>query len=204
MHELDKRRYMLELLRRDPSEILRIASHALATFKFRYLKRCVGPGTVVGPKVEMVNAANIRVGRDCLFQEHIYMRAGNQGRITIGDRAALNSFVRIFGHGGISIGDDVQLGPGTLITTTQHDFHGDLEASFEPVVICERAWIGANVTVLPGVTIGAYAVVGAGSVVTKDIPPRSIAVGVPARVIGSLDDARGDAPRAAAAAGKGF
>ena len=53
----------------------------------------------------------------------------------------------------------------------------------QPTELCDRVWIGANVTVLKGVTIGEEAVVGAGSVVTKDIPPRAIAVGNPAKVI---------------------
>jgi acetyltransferase-like isoleucine patch superfamily enzyme len=127
----------------------------------------------------------------------IYIRAGNEGSVTIGDRVAINSFCRLFGHGSIRIGDDAQVGPGTLITTTDHDFHGDMQASFRPVVIGRRAWIGANVTILPGVSIGEFAVIGAGSVVTQSIPASSIAVGVPARVIRTADGAAHGKPPSA-------
>jgi acetyltransferase-like isoleucine patch superfamily enzyme len=188
MHELDKSRYLTRVILRDPGELLNLAHHAWTTFWFRYVRRCIGKGTVVGPHTRMVNCANIRIGEQSWLLDMVYIRAGTDGRVEVGDRVAINSFCRIFGHGSVQIGDDAQIGPGTLITTTNHDFQGNLEASFLPVVIGKRAWIGANVTVLPGVTIGDYAVVGAGSVVTKSIPARAIAVGVPARVIGSLDD----------------
>jgi acetyltransferase-like isoleucine patch superfamily enzyme len=187
MHELDTSGYLRRVLRTDPGELWHIFSHALATFRFRYLKRCVGRGTVVGAHTKMINARNIRIGAQSWLQDHVYIRAGADGRVRIGDRVAINSFAKIFGHGGVEVGDDAQIGPGTLITTTDHDFRRDLEASFHPVVIGKRAWIGANVTVLPGVTIGDYAVVGAGSVVNKSIPAYAIAVGVPARVIGTLE-----------------
>ncbi|HEX7976052.1 MAG TPA: DapH/DapD/GlmU-related protein [Anaerolineales bacterium] len=183
-----KSRYLLRVLASDPFELLRVLGTALTTAKFRYLRRCIGKGTVVGPHTEIVNAAQVHIGRDCLLQDGVYIRAGTQGKVVMGDRVALNSFCRLFGHGSIEIGDDAQLGPGSLVTTTEHDVYGNLEASFKKVVIGKRAWIGANVTILPGVKIGEYAVIGAGSVVTKDIPARCIAVGVPARVIKTLDE----------------
>lgn len=182
-----KSRYIGQVLRSDPFELLRVIRTALTTAKFRYIRRCIGKGTVVGPHTEIINAAQVRIGRDCLLQDGVYMRAGTQGKIILGDRVALNSFCRLFGHGTIEIQDDAQLGPGSLVTTTEHDIYGSLEASFKKVEIGKRAWIGANVTILPGVKIGDYAVIGAGSVVTKDIPARCVAVGVPARVIKTLD-----------------
>ncbi len=125
----------------------------------------------------------MHIGQRCLLQDAVYIRAGTEGSVTLGDRCALNSFTRLFGHGSIEVGDDTQLGPGSLITTTDHDYGADLEVRFRPVVIGKRVWIGANVTILPGVTIGDLAVIGAGSVVTKDIPAGCVAAGVPARVI---------------------
>jgi acetyltransferase-like isoleucine patch superfamily enzyme len=205
-----KSAYLSRVLRQDPWELFRVLHMALTTAKYRYLKRCVGKGTVVGTRTEIVNAANVRIGEDCLLQDAVYIRAGTQGRINIGNRAAINSFARLFGHGGIEIGEDTQIGPGTLITTTDHDVYGNLEASFKQVVIGRRVWIGANVTILPGIHIGDYAVIGAGSVVTRHVPARSIAVGVPARVIKELDTEPGhpssqatepDAERAEAATG---
>jgi acetyltransferase-like isoleucine patch superfamily enzyme len=180
---VNKGAYFIKILKENPFELPRMVSIALTTAKFRYLKGCIGKGTVVGTKTEIVNANNVQIGKDCLLQDGIYIRAGIQGKIVIRDRAAINSFARLFGHGGIEIGEDAQIGPGTLITTTDHDIHNRLEARFKPVMIGKRAWIAANVTILPGVTIGENAVIGAGSVVTKDIPPNCVAVGVPARVI---------------------
>ena len=75
--------------------------------------------------------------------------------------------------------------PGRAVAAGQR---GDERIAPHGIVpVGKRAWIGANVTILPGVSIGDYAVIGAGSVVNKSIPARAIAVGVPARVIGSLD-----------------
>ena len=133
-----------------------------------------------------VHSPNITIGRNCLLKEGIYLRAGAEGRIVIHDGAALNAFCRIFGHGGVEIGRETQIGPGTLMTTTGHDYRESLETSYTGIKIGDRVWIGANVTILPGVTIGDRAVIGAGAVVNKDIPPDTVAVGVPARVVKQL------------------
>jgi acetyltransferase-like isoleucine patch superfamily enzyme len=179
--------YIKKVLKSDPFDLLRVAHVGLTTFHYRFIRRCVGKGTIVSRWVQIVNPANVHIGEHCLFQDGVYMRAGNQGYITIGDRAAINSFSKLFGHGGIEIGEEAQIGPGSLITTTDHDYYDEnLETTFKKVTIGRRAWLGAHVTVLPGVTIGEYAVIGAGAVVNKDIPPHTVAVGVPAKVIKHL------------------
>ncbi|MEM7017882.1 MAG: acyltransferase [Pseudomonadota bacterium] len=114
------------------------------------------------------------------------MRAGESGSIVLGKRVAINSFAKLFGHGGITVGDDAQIGPGALLTTTTHDPKNQMKVDFRPISIGEWAWVGANATVISGVTIGRHSVIGAGSVVTNDIPDYSIAVGAPARVIGQV------------------
>src|SRR5690606_34185571 len=180
-------------LRRDPVEGLRLMRIGLATFRVRYVLRSAGTGSVFGTGNRIINAANVRIGRDCLFQDSIYIRAGVHGRVEIGDRVAINSFVQIYGHGGVSIGDETQLGPGTIVTTTGHDYADEkLEASFTPIVIGRRVWVGAHVTIIGGVTIGDSAVIGAGAVVIRDIPPHTLAVGVPARVVRRLDRGGGN------------
>lgn len=183
MYILDKFTYLKRVIRTNPSELLRLCRIGLTTAKYRYIKRCVGKGTIVGVRTEIINSVNVHIGNDCLLQDAIYLRAGTEGRITIGDRAAINSFCRFFGHGSIAIGEDTQIGPGCLITTTEHDYDHTLEARFRPVSIGKRVWIGANVTILPGVEIGDFSVIGAGSVVMKSIRPRCMALGVPARVV---------------------
>jgi galactoside O-acetyltransferase len=83
----------------------------------------------------------------------------------------------------IRIGNGVMIAPGVTLTTTGHPIHPDLRVDFqrfsEPIVIEDKVWIGSHVVVLPGVRIGFGAVVGAGSVVTRDVPAMTAAVGVP-------------------------
>jgi acetyltransferase-like isoleucine patch superfamily enzyme len=183
MFELNRIGYLTGVARRNPLELWRLLRIGLVTLKYRYLIRCAGPGSVLGVGTEIVNTANVRLGRGVLLQDHVYIRAGTEGAVRIGDRAAINSFCRIFGHGSVTIGDDTQLGPGSLITTTDHDYTRSLETRYKSVTIGREVWVGANVTILPGVEIGDGAVIGAGSVVNRSIPPRTLAVGVPARVI---------------------
>jgi acetyltransferase-like isoleucine patch superfamily enzyme len=191
MNWSEKLNEALSGLRRDPLEVLRLARMGFATARFRYLMRVAGPGCVFGTNNRVINAANVTIGRGCLFQDSIYIRAGVNGRVSIGDRVALNSFVQLYGHGGISLGDETQIGPGTIITTTGHDYtERNLEAHFKPIIIGKRVWVGANATIIGGVTIGDCAVIGAGAVVIRDIPAHSVAVGVPARVVRQLTSAR--------------
>ena len=186
-HLSNKFGYFANILKKNPSEILRVLRIAWNTFYYRYIKRCAGKGTVIGTRLQIIDSANVRIGRNCLLQDSIYIRAGTQGKVTIADRAAINSFCRFFGHGTIEIGEDTQIGPGTLITTTGHDYTGHLQSTFTKVVIGKGVWVGANATILPGVEIGDFTVIGAGAVVNKSIPARSLAVGVPARVIREID-----------------
>lgn len=110
--------------------------------------------------------------------------------ISIGDYSGLgiNSFV----GSGTQIGSHVMMGPDCLIYTQQHEC-SSTEVTMDqqgmtmvkPVTIEDDVWLGARVIIMPGVTIGKGSVVGAGAVVTKDIPEYSVAVGVPARVVKS-------------------
>lgn len=110
--------------------------------------------------------------------------------ITLGKRVFLNSGCRFQDQGGITIGDDCLIGHNAVIATLQHDIDPHRRSDLIPssVVIGRNVWLGANVTVLPGVTIGDDAVIGAGSIVTKNIPADTIAVGSPARVVRSIDE----------------
>ena len=92
----------------------------------------------------------------------------------------------------VFIGDHVMIGPNTLITTVGHPLspmkRRDYCAFAKPVRIGNDVWIGGNVTLLPGITIGNNVVIGAGAVVTKDIPDNSLALGVPAKVVREIED----------------
>ena len=103
----------------------------------------------------------------------------------VGERTFLNAGCKFQDQGGIYIGNDCLLGHNATLCTINHaqnpDRRGDME--FHPIHIKDKVWLGANVTVLPGVTIGEGAIVAAGAVVTKDVPPRTIVGGIPAKVI---------------------
>jgi acetyltransferase-like isoleucine patch superfamily enzyme len=105
--------------------------------------------------------------------------------LILGKRVFINSGCKFQDQGGLTIGDDVLIGHNVVIATLNHAFspehRGDLEP--QPVRIGNQVWVGANATILPGVTIGDGAIVAAGAVVTKDVAPRTVVGGVPAKVI---------------------
>jgi acetyltransferase-like isoleucine patch superfamily enzyme len=112
----------------------------------------------------------------------------NGDRVTIGDRVGFNYGCYVNGYGGLTIGDRSIFGPYTMIHTANHEM--DLGAPIQDqgwasghVTVGPDCWIGMGVSILPGVRIGEGCVVGAGSVVAKDLPDFSIAVGNPAKVI---------------------
>lgn len=90
----------------------------------------------------------------------------------------------------ITIGDDVQVGPNVQLLTATHPTHPgprrDKWEAARPISIGHNAWLGGGAIVLPGVTIGADSIIGAGTVVTRDVPPGVVAVGNPARVVRAL------------------
>lgn len=107
--------------------------------------------------------------------------------ITIGKNCSIMPYCKCMSAGKITIEDDVLIALNTTIITNNHDMVERRILTIKDVRIKKGAWIGAGSTILPGVTIGKFAVVGAGSIVTKDIPDFAVAVGSPARVIRMLD-----------------
>lgn len=105
-------------------------------------------------------------------------------RVKLGKNVFINHSAILSASGGIEFEDGVMLAPGVHIATINHDFNRrHTTYTYGKVTIKENAWIGMGATILPGVTIGKYAVIGAGAVVTKDIPDYAVAVGSPAKVI---------------------
>jgi acetyltransferase-like isoleucine patch superfamily enzyme len=106
--------------------------------------------------------------------------------VSVGSDVSFGPDVSIMGAGGVVIGKGAMLATRTLIVTTQHDPRASSmrqSAVHSKVEIGEFCWIGAGAILLPGVRIGLQAVVGAGAVVTRDVPPYGLAVGVPARTL---------------------
>lgn len=134
----------------------------------------LGTGSRMAPNVSLRNGERIVVGKGCHIGERSYIWAGDY-------------------TGRIVIGDNVSLGPEVFLTAADYQFQAGRPFREQPkserdIVIGNDVWLGTRVIVTAGVTIGNGCIVGAGSVVTKDIPDNSIAVGVPARVISSRRD----------------
>lgn len=98
-------------------------------------------------------------------------------------------------RGGITVEDNAQIAANVQLISNNHDPYDRSVLPCKPVVIGKGAWIGAGATILPGVRVGRYAIVGAASVVTKDVPDYAVAVGNPARVIRTLDANRCEAQK---------
>jgi serine acetyltransferase len=146
-----------------------------ALFGERYIE--VGAGTVIGPYVSL--SAGVSPSHEL----------GTDAVVTIGDRCLIGKGCGIVGHERIEIGDDVFTGHQVYITDANHGYDdpdlpiGRQFAPPRPVRIGSGSWLGHGSIVLPGVTIGRHVVVGAGSVVTDDLPDFTLAVGNPARVV---------------------
>lgn len=139
----------------------------------------------------------ITTGNNVMLARNIVLGCKN-GNIRLGDHVGIgaNSIIHAIGHSGVTIGDNVVIGAYTYLVGGSH-YHVD--RTDMPIAhqgldlkggICieDNVWFGARVTVMDGITIGHDAIVGAGAVVTKDIPAFAIAVGVPAKVVGSRLD----------------
>lgn len=109
--------------------------------------------------------------------------------ISIGDRVFINSDCKFQDQGGIVIDDGALIGHGVVLATLDHDLDPAKRQQLHPapIHIGKRVWVGANATITKGVTIGDNAVVAAGAVVNRDVPPNTIVGGVPAKVIRTID-----------------
>lgn len=133
----------------------------------------MGKGTRIAPNASLRNGLRITMGRECRVGERCYLWAGDS-------------------TGRIQLGDGVSLAPEVFITASNYGFKAGIPFRQQPkrernVVIGNDVWLGTRVVVTAGVTIGDGCIIGAGAVVTRDLPPGSIAAGVPARVIGKRE-----------------
>jgi UDP-2-acetamido-3-amino-2,3-dideoxy-glucuronate N-acetyltransferase len=144
----------------------------------------IGDGTQIWADVQVREGA--RVGAECILAKGVYVDFD----VTIGDRCKLENYACVFHPAVLEAG--VFLGPGVLVTNDRVPRAVNPDGTRKgaedwdplPVRVCEGAAIGAASVLLPGVTVGAWALVGAGSVVTTDVPPHGLVVGNPARLVG--------------------
>lgn len=169
----NKKQYIVEILRYGFS--LRVIKAMLEKYAWYVHDH-------VAPKAKMAKGENVRI------HPTASLRCGQN--ISLGKNSHINQYCCIWAspNAKISLGDNVLMGPGVKMFSSNHGAARDSimnkqEWKEKDVVIGNDVWLGANVVVVPGVTIGDGSVIAAGAVVTKDIPPYSIAAGIPARVI---------------------
>ena len=126
------------------------------------------------------------VGEGVRIETPFYTDFGKN--ITLGNQVFINAGCKFQDQGGIVIGDGSFIGHNTVLATLDHDLDPEKRHILHPapIHIGSRVWIGANVVVTKGVTIGDNSVIAAGAVVTRDIPPNVVAAGVPAKVLREL------------------
>lgn len=140
-------------------------------------------------KSEIELTKNSNLGKKTRISSYVKIKV-NRGFLRIGKNCTINSFCFIDADiGNVEIGDNVLIGPHVGIHGSNYNYTSrekliiDQDMVSKGIRIGDDVWIGSHSTILDGVTIGQGAVIGAGSVVTRDIPPYSIALGVPARLI---------------------
>jgi UDP-2-acetamido-3-amino-2,3-dideoxy-glucuronate N-acetyltransferase len=151
----------------------------------------VGAGTRIWAFAHVMAGATI--GKGCNICDHAFVEAG----AVIGDGVVIKNGVMIWN--GVVIEDDVFVGPGALFTNDRFPRSRNLASAAKryedesswlaPIRIGKGASIGAGAVICPGLTIGAFAMVAAGAVVTRDVPPKRLVAGNPARVVGWVDEA---------------
>ena len=150
---------------------------------FIHERALVDPGAQIGAGTRVWAFAHIlpgaRVGADCNICDHVFI----ENDVVLGDRVTVKCGIYIWD--GVSIEDDVHLGPNVVFTNDRFP-RSKQPYQLERTRVRRGASVGANATVLPGVTIGEAAMVGAGSVVTRDVPNFTLVVGNPARPVGHV------------------
>jgi acetyltransferase-like isoleucine patch superfamily enzyme/dTDP-4-dehydrorhamnose 3,5-epimerase-like enzyme len=167
---------------------------------FVHAQGLVEPGAKVGAGTRVWAFAHVlpdaTVGADCNICDGVFVEGG----AVIGDRVTVKPGVQVYT--GVTLEDDVFVGPNATFTNDLYPRSRQWLDSYPPTVIRRGASIGANATILPGVEVGTGAMVGAGAVVTRNVPPHAVVVGNPARITGYDADRarRGERPAPAARA----
>jgi acetyltransferase-like isoleucine patch superfamily enzyme len=167
---------------------MRFRSEGDGRFRPEDLGAC-GADCVFEDGVRIFHARNVRLGRNVYVGHDTILKGYHHGELLIGDETWIGQQCFLHSAGGITIGSRVGIAPAVKVLTSFHAESGRtvpiLFAPIEtaPVVIEDDSDLGIGAIVLPGVTIGRGAQIGAGAVVSRDVPPYTVAMGVPARVV---------------------
>ena len=168
----------------------------------------IGSGVYIGQN--SIVGAIVRTGPITTHPDGGHVAQEFDSRIVIGNRVAAIAGLQVLAHQCITIGDDVMLANNVFLCDALHGYeHARFPYKYQgmfriqPIKIGRGCWVGQNVVVMPGVTVGEMSIIGANSVVTRNIPSYSIAVGAPARVIKKWDDTAGDWVSVDGSAGNG-
>lgn len=142
-------------------------------------KALIGDGTKVWINVQI--RENARIGAGCILSKDVYI----DHAVCIGDRCKIQNGVSVYN--GVSIGDDVFVGPNVAFTNDRVPRAFNTDWRITETKVETGASLGANSTIVCGITVGEYAMVAAGSVVTKNVPPYTLVMGNPARPFGKID-----------------
>ena len=171
------------------------ATRPLARAQLTYelaARRCYARGVMYGDALAMLREGRLELGEHVMFEAGVWLTG--TGRIRIGGGSFLNLGVMVAAQDRVEIGEHCMFANGCFITDADHRFDDPGKpvpwqgfTSQGPTIVGDNVWCGANVVITSGVTVGERCVIGANSVVTRDLPPRSIAVGAPARVIRAVE-----------------
>ena len=134
---------------------------------------------------------NISISKDCMLGRNLFFGTSKDAKIILGENSSINTGTHIVAISGIKIGKDTAIAEYVTIRDQNHRFSDPKNPicsqgyETKPITIGNDVWIGRGVFIGPGIEIGDGAVIGANSVVTTNIPPFAIAVGAPARIVGS-------------------
>lgn len=141
----------------------------------------IGSGTKVWINTQI--RENTLIGTNCILSKDVYIDAG----VSIGNGCKIQNSVSVYQ--GVTIGNDVFVGPNVCFTNDKVPRAFNSDWKITETVVKNGASLGANSTIVCGITLGEYSMVAAGSVVTKDVPPYSLVVGNPARIVAKIDKA---------------
>jgi acetyltransferase-like isoleucine patch superfamily enzyme len=149
----------------------------------------LGANVIFEPGALVFHPENIVLGSNIYVGHYSILKGYYKNRMTIGDNVWIGQNCMLHSAGGLTIGANAGIGPGVIITTSRHIESGrnvsilSSELSFAPVVLGSDCNIGVNAVILPGVTVGRGAQIGAGAVIVDDVPDFAVVTGVPGRLL---------------------